>query len=189
MTKTGEAPPPPSRSTEVRLQSTVPHTHAHLCFSCCCVILHLHWLLLLNMQRQFSVTHSGGWGEKTPAKWPRLWGKRIVLPYRVQSSLPVQGGLGLKPLIPPALIHDSLLGFQMSSVGKCVLLLAPHVRPINTITAHQFRNWVAVHAFIYSSTGSCQGLVNRHKSQKKPKTARTDERVESMMKKKQKKSS
>ena len=77
----------------------------------------------------------------------------------------------------------------MSSVGKCVLLLAPHVRPINTITTHQFRNWVAVHLFIYSNTGSCRWLANRHKSQKKKKkkTVRTDECVELMMKKKRKK--
>ena len=93
-------------------------TYASVCY-CCVIILLQRVFILNNIQRQFSIVRSR-WGENTPAKWPRVWGKCIVLPQRVQGSLSVQGGLGLKPLIP-ALIHNSLLGFQM-----CVLII-PHV--------------------------------------------------------------
>ena len=77
----------------------------------------------------------------------------------------------------------------MSSVGKCVLLLAPHVCPINTITTHQFGHGVGVNLFLYKKTG-LSGWVensNKRKKKKKKKTVRTDECVELMMKKKRKK--
>lgn len=70
--------------------------------------------------------------KRTPAQWYQgTEGKRAVLPQRVQSPPSVQAGIGLKLLIP-ASIHDSLLGFKMSSAGKCVL---PQLHMFFSLTA------------------------------------------------------